>query len=150
MTTMVTELYDALREAGASEGKARSAAEALANYDDRFNRLDRNLDLVDRKIDSAVSDLERKLDLIDRKIDSAVSDLERKFELTDRKIDSAVADLERKLDRKIDGAVADLQRKIDFVERKVDAVQAEQILLRWMVGATLAMSVAILVKLFVH
>ena len=40
---MVTEVYDALREAGASEEKSRMAAEALANYDDRFNRMDNRL-----------------------------------------------------------------------------------------------------------
>jgi hypothetical protein len=40
MTTMIAEVYDALVEAGASEQKARAAAEAVASYDDRFNRLD--------------------------------------------------------------------------------------------------------------
>lgn len=43
MTTMVAEVYDALREAGASEEKARRAAEALAQYDDRFGRIDSRL-----------------------------------------------------------------------------------------------------------
>ena len=36
MTTMISELYDALKEAGASEEKARRAAEALASYDAQF------------------------------------------------------------------------------------------------------------------
>jgi hypothetical protein len=36
MATMITEVYDALKEAGASEEKARSAAEVLASYDARF------------------------------------------------------------------------------------------------------------------
>ena len=36
MTTMISELYDALKEAGASEEKARSAAEAMAGYESRF------------------------------------------------------------------------------------------------------------------
>jgi hypothetical protein len=40
MTTMIAEVYDALIEAGASEEKARKAAEAIASYDDRFNRID--------------------------------------------------------------------------------------------------------------
>ena len=39
MTTMVAEVYDAFIAAGAPEDKARAAAEALANYDDRFNRI---------------------------------------------------------------------------------------------------------------
>ncbi|WP_159726520.1 integrase [Methylosinus sp. Ce-a6] len=33
MSTIVTEIYDALREAGASEEKARKAAEVVANFD---------------------------------------------------------------------------------------------------------------------
>jgi hypothetical protein len=37
---MLAEVYDALIDAGASEEKARAAAEALANYDDRFAKLD--------------------------------------------------------------------------------------------------------------
>ena len=35
-STMVSELYDALKEAGASEGKAQAAAIAIADYDKRF------------------------------------------------------------------------------------------------------------------
>ncbi len=33
MSTMITELYDALKEAGASDASARKAAETMANYD---------------------------------------------------------------------------------------------------------------------
>lgn len=36
MTTMVTELYDALRSARAPEDKARAAVEAVASYDREF------------------------------------------------------------------------------------------------------------------
>ncbi|WP_157096014.1 MULTISPECIES: hypothetical protein [unclassified Methylosinus] len=35
MSTIVTEIYDALREAGASEEKARKAAEVVANFDSK-------------------------------------------------------------------------------------------------------------------
>lgn len=37
---MISEVYDALIEAGASEERARLAAEAVAQHDERFNRLD--------------------------------------------------------------------------------------------------------------
>jgi len=37
---MISEVYDALKEAGASEDKARKAAEVLANYESRFTRLE--------------------------------------------------------------------------------------------------------------
>ena len=40
MPAMLSELYDALKEAGVSEEKARKAAEAVASYDTRFATLD--------------------------------------------------------------------------------------------------------------
>jgi hypothetical protein len=40
------EVYDALREAGASEDKARAAAQSIADYDDRLARVERRLDLL--------------------------------------------------------------------------------------------------------
>jgi len=40
MPTMISEVYDALLEAGASEEKARKAAEAVAAYDQRFAVLE--------------------------------------------------------------------------------------------------------------
>jgi hypothetical protein len=40
VSTMTSEVYDALISAGAPEDKARKAAETLANYDNRFSRLD--------------------------------------------------------------------------------------------------------------
>jgi hypothetical protein len=40
VSTMISEVYDALISAGAAEDKARKAAETLANYDNRFSRLD--------------------------------------------------------------------------------------------------------------
>lgn len=43
MSTMISEVYDALLAAGAPEEKARRAAEALANYDLRFSRIDAGL-----------------------------------------------------------------------------------------------------------
>lgn len=40
---MVEELYEALIEAGASPEKARNASRALADYHDRFERIERKL-----------------------------------------------------------------------------------------------------------
>jgi hypothetical protein len=45
MSIMVAEVYDALVEAGASEEKSRAAAKAIADYDQRFNRIDSELKL---------------------------------------------------------------------------------------------------------
>lgn len=46
MSTMIAELYDALKEAGASEEKARAAAKTMADYDSRFNKIDQDLALL--------------------------------------------------------------------------------------------------------
>jgi hypothetical protein len=46
MALMSSELYDALLEAGASEAKARKAAEAVAAYDNRFTILEGKIDTL--------------------------------------------------------------------------------------------------------
>jgi hypothetical protein len=43
MTTMITEVYDALREAGASDDKSRKAAEAVAAFENRFAKIETEL-----------------------------------------------------------------------------------------------------------
>lgn len=50
MTTMISELYDALKEAGASEEKAKAAAQAIADYERHFVRIESKLDSVDSEI----------------------------------------------------------------------------------------------------
>ncbi len=46
MSVMVTELYDALIDAGASEEKARTASKALADYESRFNSIDKEFTVI--------------------------------------------------------------------------------------------------------
>jgi hypothetical protein len=43
MTTMIVELYEALRAAGAPEDKAQAAARALADHERRFDHVDTEL-----------------------------------------------------------------------------------------------------------
>jgi hypothetical protein len=46
MTVMLAELYDALKDAGAPEDKARKAAEAVAAHENRFARIEADLLLL--------------------------------------------------------------------------------------------------------
>lgn len=46
MALMLSSLYDALLEAGASEEKARKAAEEAASYEARFQSVERKLDVL--------------------------------------------------------------------------------------------------------
>jgi hypothetical protein len=52
MSTMITEVYDALTAAGAPDDKARAAATVLANADNRFDRID--FEIVSLKADVSV------------------------------------------------------------------------------------------------
>ena len=55
MTTMIAEVYDALREAGASEEKARQAAEAVAQADVRFVALDTRLTRMAERLETVAT-----------------------------------------------------------------------------------------------
>jgi len=53
MTTMLSEVYDALRDAqGVSEEKARKAAEAIASYENRFADLAARSDRLEGRINT--------------------------------------------------------------------------------------------------
>ena len=52
---MISEVYDALIAAGAPEDKARKAAETLANYDNRFSRIDARLIVLKWMVGFAVA-----------------------------------------------------------------------------------------------
>jgi hypothetical protein len=43
---MITELYDALKDAGADEEKARKAAETVASYENRFAKIETDLAIL--------------------------------------------------------------------------------------------------------
>jgi hypothetical protein len=47
---MLSEVYDAFLEAGASEEKARKAAEAVAQYDQRFASLEQKIVPLDGRV----------------------------------------------------------------------------------------------------
>lgn len=46
MSIVISEVYDAFIAAGTPEEKAKHAAEAIANYESRFNKLDGEMMLI--------------------------------------------------------------------------------------------------------
>ena len=50
MTTMISELYEALKEADVSDATARKAAEAVAAYEARFASLDLKIERMDGRL----------------------------------------------------------------------------------------------------
>lgn len=75
MSTMLVELYDALKEAGASEQKARAAAASLVVGHDRLERIEQQtgqLPSIQDQIDRAREDivrLDKELAVIRAQID---------------------------------------------------------------------------------
>jgi hypothetical protein len=55
MTIMLTEIYDAFKEAKVSDETARKAAEAIAAYDDRFAKIERRLAVLSWQINVAAA-----------------------------------------------------------------------------------------------
>jgi NaMN:DMB phosphoribosyltransferase len=68
MSTMLVELYDALKEAGASEAKARAAAESLVIGHDRLERIEKHTADIP-KIKDDVTDLDKELAVVKAQID---------------------------------------------------------------------------------
>ena len=50
MTTMISELYEALKEADVSDATARKAAEAVAAYEARFASFDLKIERMDGRL----------------------------------------------------------------------------------------------------
>ena len=58
MSTMISEVYDALKEAGASDEKARAAAEAITSQNERFTRIEHQLDKIGGDMDKIRGDID--------------------------------------------------------------------------------------------
>ena len=75
MSTMLVELYDALKEAGASEAKARAAAESLVLGHDRLERIEEHTGRIPKvegdlaKLDKDLTRLDKELAVVKAQID---------------------------------------------------------------------------------
>jgi hypothetical protein len=55
MPAILSEVYDAILEAGTSEEKARKAAEAVAGYEDRFGLLEGRMSALEGRMSALES-----------------------------------------------------------------------------------------------
>jgi hypothetical protein len=65
---MLVELYDALKEAGASEAKARAAAESLVLGHDRLERIEEHTGRIP-KVEDNLARLDKELAVVKAQID---------------------------------------------------------------------------------
>lgn len=67
MSTMIEELYDALKDAGADDEKARRAARAMADYESKFTAIESRLSAIDGRLvvmDGRSATLESRIDAV--------------------------------------------------------------------------------------
>ena len=67
MSTMLVGLYDALKEAGASEAKARAAAESLVLGHDRLERIEEHTGRIP-KVEGDLERLDKDLARLDKEL----------------------------------------------------------------------------------
>ena len=160
MTTMISELYEALVDAGATEAKAREAAVVLSAED--LNSKD-NIAEVKEDLASDIAGLDEKLSgkitELDQRLSGKITELDQRLSGKITELDQRLSGKITELDQKLSGEIAELDQKLsgEIAETRKDIhkLQLEMAVLRWMVGATLAgiaailaSVVPILVKLF--
>lgn len=64
MPLMLSKTYDALLDAGASDTKAREAAEELADYETRLASLDARLDRLEAGLDAFRSEVKARFGVL--------------------------------------------------------------------------------------
>ena len=84
MTTMIAELYEALVDAGASEGKAKEAAQVLST-----ENLATKGDIA--KLDGDIAKLDTKLSELDQRLTGQIVKLDEKFSTKIVKLDRDMA-----------------------------------------------------------
>jgi hypothetical protein len=72
MSTILVEVYDALKEAGASDEKARAAAASLTGREHWFDRVEQRLDDVERRLGALE---ERVAALVEQKFIALLQDI---------------------------------------------------------------------------
>ena len=125
MTTMISELYEALINAGATEEKAKEAAVALACMDAGGRAASGTKAGTAENLNSKDTIAEVKAELA-----GDIAEL-------DQKLSGKIAEL----DQRLSGEIAGVKKDLAELDKKMAVMQ-------WMMGATLTGVAAIIVKLF--
>jgi len=86
MATMISEVYDALIDAGAGQEKARKAAEAVAAYDGRMGK-------VEQDQTSGFARLEQRFSQMEQRFERRFSQMEQRFSQVDQRFTKLEAEL---------------------------------------------------------
>ena len=153
MTTMIAELYDALKEAGASEEKAIAAAKSIADYENHFVRMESKFDSLESKLESEVGSLGSKISSLESRLGSKIGSLESKLESEigslESRLGSKINSLESKLESRLGTKVNSLESKINSLDSEIKIVKAELSLIKWLLGFGIAGTISLIIKAFI-
>ena len=121
MTTMIAELYEALVDAGASEGKAKEAARVLSTENLATKR---DIAELDTKLSGQIAEL-------DQRLSGQITEL-------DQRLSGQITEL----DQRLSGQIVKLDEKLS---PKIVKLERDMAVMKWMLGAALAGIAPILV-----
>ena len=87
---MVAEVYDAFLAAGMPEDKAVRAAQAMANLDSRFSKVEVD---TDHRFARMQTDIDRRFDEVDKRFNKLELDINNRFNKVDLRFGKVEADL---------------------------------------------------------
>ena len=132
MTTMIAELYEALVDAGASEGKAKEAAQVLSTENLATKR---DITELDTKLSGQITKLDQRLSgqitELDQRLNGQITEL-------DQRLNGQITEL----DQRLNGQIVKLDEKLS---PKVIKLERDMAVMKWMLGAALAGIAPILV-----
>ena len=135
MTVMITEVWDALRSVGVEDEKARRAAEAVADHRAGLNE----------RVDAGFAETERRDNALRLEMRDEIGGLRQ--EMRDE-----IGGLRQEMRDEIGGLRQEMRDEIGGLRQEMRdgdaALRGDVQLLKWMVGATFAGVVAILLRLF--
>ena len=121
MTTMIAELYEALVDAGASEGKAKEAAQVLSTENLATKR---DIAELDTKLSGQITEL-------DQRLSGQITEL-------DQRLSGQITEL----DQRLSGQIVKLDEKLS---PNIVKLERDMAVMKWMLGAALAGIAPILV-----
>ena len=113
----------ALKESGLSEAAAEKHTAALASV---IHTIEKEVLL---KSDQTISTTQQ-----DSKLDKAVLTLENKIDNAEKRLENKIDSVEKRLENKIDNA----EKRLEI---KIERVSGELNLIKWMLGALIALSI---------
>ena len=135
MTTMIVEVYEALRAIDVPDDKAKAAARAVSQDMNRETAgLRADIAALRRDMDAGFAGLRK--------------DMDAGFAGLRKDMDASLAGLRKDMDAGFAGLRKDMDTESRSLRAELASVKSDMAVLRWMVGTSVALMLAVLVKLF--